>query len=220
MKVVCIKWGDKYASSYVTKLASMVARHLPIAHEFICFTENPVEGVRCYPLLCDLPTWWSKVGLFQPGMFDGDVLYLDLDVVITGSLMPLVECLHGDPSKLWALDDFSYSLLRPKQDLDTLTRRLLGGTGTINSSVMLWNGECGQSVWDKFHPSIMDVLHGDQNWITQCLWPEGIALLPQAAVGSYKYGQLRQEPIKSVMVFHGPPKPAEVRDAWVREHWR
>lgn len=219
MRVLCIKWGDKYSSSYVTKLQSMVARHLPISHEFACITENPVEGVQCVPLLCDLPTWWQKIGLAQPGLFFGDVMYLDLDVIVTASLMPFVECLHGDPSKLWTLDDFSYSLLRPKQDVDVHTRMLLGGTGTVNSSIMLWNGDVLRPVWDRFTPEVMKRLHGDQNWITQCLWPESIALLPSALAGSYKYGQLRHEPVKSVMVFHGNPKPADVHDRWVKEHW-
>jgi hypothetical protein len=66
----------------------------------------------------------------------------------------------------------------------------------------------------------MRELHGDQNWITQCLWPNGISLLPLGLACSYKYRQLRNEPVAPIVVFHGEPKPHQVRDKWVRECWQ
>lgn len=220
LSVVCVKWGDKYGPGYVTKLRDAVTRNLEESHRFLCVTDSPVEGVECWPLTCGLPTWWQKLGLLQAGMFAGDVFYLDLDVVATAALDPFVACLRSDPTRLWTLDDFSYSLLRPKPDVDPETARLLGGTGTVNSSVMLWRGDVPRAAWDRFTPAVMSVLHGDQNWITRCLWPDSIRLLPPALAGSYKYGQLRGEPVRPVMVFHGDPKPSQVRDSWVKTHWR
>ncbi len=215
LRVICIKWGTKYSDDYVTRLQSMCSRHLS-QHQFLCITDRPVEGVRCRRLICDLPGWWQKVGLFQPGLFPGDNLYLDLDLVITESLQPFLDAYEADRSLLWTLDDFGYSLVNKRQNIDPTTRRLLGGDGTVNSSVMLWHGDTPQAVWNDWRDDIMDELHGDQNWVTHVLWPHGIGLLPPLA-RSYKYGQAQKAP---VVVFHGDPKPHQVSDPWVAEHWR
>lgn len=205
MRVVCLKWGGKYSDEYVTRLKAMVARHLHAAHEFVCYTERSVEGVTCQPLPSDLPGWWAKIGLFKPGLATGPTLYLDLDIVINGEIR-LPEL--GD--KLWALDDFSYSLLRPKQDVDPWTRKLLGGSGTVNSSVMYWQGDIARKVWDDFTPAVMKELHGDQNWITRCLWPDKIGLFPPGLACSFKYHIERGDKPAPIIVFHGEPKPASL----------
>lgn len=205
MKVACIKWGLKYGPEYVVRLRNGVKRFLPIPHEFICFTENPVDGIECRPLPTDLPSWWSKVGLFKPGVLEGDILYLDLDVVITDYLLSIVALLYSSPG-LWARDDFSYSMKKPKK-LDGPMRQLLGGDGCINSSVMLWKNDAARMVWDKFTPEVMNVMHGDQNWISHVLGKERLHFIPEHFVGSYKYGKLNQEAYRPVMCFHGDPKP-------------
>ena len=137
--------------------------------------------------------------------------------MITESLQSLVRAFWTDPERLWAPDDFSYSLVKPRRDIDPQTRRLLGGEGTINSSVMLWRDDCARAVWECFEHSVMDELHGDQNHITRVMWPDGLRLLPAGLVTSYKYGNFQRSPL---VVFHGDPKPAQVREDWVRCHWR
>ena len=217
MRILCVKWGDKYGPEYVEKLKAACERHIPHT-EFLCITENPVQSVKCHPLICDLPGWWQKIGLFRPGFFEGPNLYLDLDVVITSSIDEMLEEATSRQC-LYALDDFSYSLVNPKKGMDSHTKKLLGGIGTINSSVMFWDGNKGSAVdrvWDKFTPEIMDELHGDQNWITQALWPGGIKLWPSGFVKSYKYGNRQPAPI---VVFHGDPKPHQVNDEWVLKNW-
>lgn len=212
LTVACVKWGDKYGPNYVTKLQSMCSRHLP-QHRFVCFTENPVAGVECHPPPSALSGWWSKVALFKPNLFAGDVLYLDLDIVITGNLTGMIDECRTDRGTLWAPDDFSYSLVNPKRSLDEHTKRLLGGHGTINSSVMFWHGNHCEQIWQKFRPEVMQELHGDQNWITQVMWPD-IQFIGKEWVSSYKYGGNGV-----IRVFHGDPKPAAVQDAWVKKHW-
>lgn len=220
MRVICVKWGAKYGAEWVLRLRNMVARHLPIPHQFVCVTDSPVDGVDCMPLVCDLPHWWQKVGLFQPGLFGGDNLYLDLDVVVRDSIEKLSRCLDGDRTRLWALDDFSYSLVTPKQGMGDDTRRLLGGNGTINSSVMLWNGDAAKRVWTRFTPEIMDVLHGDQNWITQALWPDKINLIPPGIACSFKYHIQRDGSSAPLVVFHGNPKVPDLpRSNALRQLW-
>lgn len=202
LTVVCVKWGDKYSDEWVAKLRGMVARNLSIPHRFVCMTDKSISGVECIPCAPDLPSWWSKVGLFQPGILPGNKLYLDLDVVITDNFDGMIQ--FGDT--LIAPDDFSYSLINPKQGLGPDMRRLLGGDGTINSSVMLWRDDQASDVWERFEASKMSEVHGDQNWITQALWPDQLSLLPSGWVCSYKYHVLRNVPPSPIVVFHGEPK--------------
>lgn len=220
--VACLKWGTRYSEIWVRRLRAMVAQHLSIPHEFVCFTDQAVNGVACRPLTSGLTGWWPKLELLRAGTFDGQVLYLDLDVVATAPLDRIVEVSMADLSRVWMRDDFSYSLRNPRGDVDPLTRRMLGGIGCCNSSVMCWNGDAGRLAWDTFTPQVMSELHGDQNHISRVLYPDRIGFLPDELVGSYKYGRIRGEPIAPVMVFHGNPKmdalprSDPMRQAWER----
>ena len=112
--VVCIKWGDKYPSYYVSRLYAGVQRFLKRPFRFICFTDNPegiAAGVEIHPLpiepfeqdLIRLMTQagrkgaWRKISLFRPGLvgIDGPVLGFDIDVVITGVLDDLFDFAPG-----------------------------------------------------------------------------------------------------------------------------
>lgn len=217
MRVICVKWGDKYGSEYVTRLQSMVACHLPVNHEFVCLTDRPVEGVKCLAFESNLPTWWSKLEMFKPGRFSGENLYFDLDIVAKDDLSVFRRPKDG---KLWALDDFSYSLRTPRRGLDEDMLRKLGGIGTCNSSIMSWHDDAGRVAWETVTPEVMDRLHGDQNHITQALWPHSLSLYPSGLACSYKYHVLRNEEFGSVVVFHGEPKvPQLPRSHALRKLW-
>lgn len=206
MRVICIKWGKKYSSEYVIKLKNSVERWLSVPHEFVCITESPVDGVNCIQFETKHEGWWAKIELFRPGRFPGANLYLDLDVIVTASLDGFIK----PEGRLLALDDFSYSLRNKKQGIDPKTRELLGGDGTCNSSVMFWHDDEARDVWDRFSPEVMTRLHGDQNHITQCLWPNKLALYQPGLACSYKYHVLNNDGHGSVCVFHGNPKPHEL----------
>lgn len=215
INVICVKWGTKYGPEWVFRLRAMVEKHLSTPHRFICMTDNPIDPddwnyppVECIPCPEGMPGWWAKVGLFEPGKFQGANLYLDLDVVITGNIDGLLN--EYRTGVVVAPDDFSYSLVNPKQGIGGDTQRLLGGVGTINSSVMLWHDDAGRDVWDKFMPEKMQEVHGDQNWITQALWPEKMELLPERWVCSYKYHVMRGIPARPIVVFHGEPKVTDL----------
>lgn len=221
MQVICVKWGERYGAEWVLRLRDMVSRHLPCTHEFICVTDRPVEAIACRELPSSLPGWWAKVGLFKPGYLTGETLYLDLDVVARGDLSVFRK---GAGESVWALDDFSYSLRTPKPFLDDFAKGLLGGVGTANSSVMYWHDDAGARVWETFSPAVMDRLHGDQNHITQALWPAGrLSLYEPGLACSYKYHVMNGRQFGSLVVFHGSPKPNELgqRDplkrAWLGE---
>ena len=95
--IVCMKWGTLYDAGFVNKLYGMVSRSISGEFRFVCMTDDPsglnpaIEYQDCPAIEGPLPwreTGWRKIALWAgtlPGM-EGDWLFLDLDVVITGSL--------------------------------------------------------------------------------------------------------------------------------------
>lgn len=95
--VICMKWGQKYGPEYVNRLYAMVRRHLKGDFSFVCLTDD-AQGiraeVRCFPIpALDLPAGipergWNKLVSFTQDLYGlrGTALFLDIDVVITGSL--------------------------------------------------------------------------------------------------------------------------------------
>ena len=97
-QIICIKWGTKYGADYVNKLYGMVSRNITPPFRFVCFTDN-TDGIRPEVECQDLPPSdivmptntlgkWPKSRLWsaQLGNVTGTVLFLDLDVVVVGSL--------------------------------------------------------------------------------------------------------------------------------------
>ena len=189
MLVACVKTGSKYSSDYVTKLRNGVARHLHVKHDFVCFTDNSVEGVRCEPLPVPLPTWWSKIGLFK---LREPMVYLDLDTVITGDLQRLAD---------WE----GFGILADP----------MGGLG---SGIMKLTGNEGE-VWEKFHPAVMQQMRGDQDWITKCMpdaptFPK--AWFPSFKFDNCIKGVPEGAMACS---FHGLPKMHQITSGWVKDAW-
>lgn len=98
-QVICMKWGSLYGSEYVNRLYAMVRQQTSGPLRFVCLTDDSSEvcsDVECYPCPeIDIPApysclGWRKLRLFASSEdlfdFQGTWLYLDLDVVITGSL--------------------------------------------------------------------------------------------------------------------------------------
>jgi len=96
--IVCMKWGDRYGPEFANRLYSMARRHTSGDLRFICFTEKP-DGLRgeieAWPLppinIPERVAWWPwrKLSLWQAPLADiasGDVLALDLDLLVTGPL--------------------------------------------------------------------------------------------------------------------------------------
>ena len=103
---ICMKWGSRYSADYVNRLYSTVMRHTRRPTRFLCFTDNTAgitASAETAPLpQIDLPEEvfvrgkrvkvrylpWRKIALWQRDLagLTGEVLYLDLDLVVTGSL--------------------------------------------------------------------------------------------------------------------------------------
>lgn len=103
-QIICINWGTKYGAPFINRLYAMVARNITPPFTFTCFTDNR-EDLRPEILLEDLPHLdiekmpvktkgiWPKARLWGPklGNLSGPVLFLDLDLVIVGSLDAFFE---------------------------------------------------------------------------------------------------------------------------------
>ncbi|MCK9362138.1 MAG: hypothetical protein M0P74_00825 [Syntrophales bacterium] len=212
--VCCIKWGDKYGPEYVNILASMVRRHVSaVPYEFVCFTDDP-KGidlcVRTEPMPYDGKGWWGKMGLYMnslPGILTSRILYLDLDVVITGALDDLLRY----PS------DFAMARDWPTGTWCKRDRREHDG----NSSVVLLRVGSAVRIWDRYvlagQPT--NANDGDQEWVNRT-FPNLAGLLPERFVQSYKLHHLagKNPPDCAVVMFHGKPKPPDC-DGWVKEYW-
>ena len=75
LTVACVlKSGGIYDATWVTRLEASVARHLSIAHRFMCLSDVDVPCERI---------WWSKIEALK---LDGPVLYFDLDTTAVGDL--------------------------------------------------------------------------------------------------------------------------------------
>ena len=92
-----MKWGNRYNYQYVNRLYKSILRHTRNKTRLICFTDNKSKidkEVLCLPLPnIKIPnqisfTPWRKLSVWQFPLHDlkGDVLFLDLDLVITGNL--------------------------------------------------------------------------------------------------------------------------------------
>lgn len=89
--IACVlKSGGIFDRRWVWALKRGLARHAP-SHEFVCLTDVPGLGIWSIPLEHGWTGWWSKIELFRPGLFDGPVLYLDLDTLVVGNLADLVS---------------------------------------------------------------------------------------------------------------------------------
>jgi hypothetical protein len=167
-----------YDRSHVARLQAMVARHLDAPHAFVCIDDAPWPG------------WWAKIALFAPGRFAGRVLYLDLDVTITGDLAPLAHF----PAPFAIVKDWN----RPG----------------FNSSVIAWDAGAVDRLYIEFDADVMARLAGDQDWINERM-PDA-ATFPLGWCASYRRHVRTHNHVPGsarVICYHGFPKPWDVEAA-------
>jgi hypothetical protein len=213
LTVWCVWWRDpadpdKYSAYYVKRLKRTVAENLDRPHRFVCITSERIDGVETMPPAVEWPGWWQKIQLWSPGICDAYNLYLDLDVVITGDLTELVKAHEG------------HALAMPLNWAQS-------GHGGCQSSVMLWRQcQANLPIWKDFNPDWIHwppkqpwIYYGDQEWITRLRDTGRITVVPINAewIKSYKYHCREGLPQDCrIAVFHGEPKPAQVKASWYK----
>ena len=213
--VACVWVKPKYTIEHVLTLQKMVQRWLILEHEFVCLTDHDEAyadlfnaGIKPVLVKPDVPGWWQKVKLFSGDLWTARdrVLYLDLDVVITGELNSFFQPAHHTV----AIANFGVNYKHSK----------------YNSSVMVFNGRGPtQKIFKEFcrtgPEKVIDALHGDQCWIWRVM-VDTIATWPKGWVQSYKYDTRRNglSPETRIVVYHGEPKPWTAGDPFSKEHYR
>ena len=172
--------------------------------KFVCFTDDPVEGIECREPPAPYPGWWAKVGFFRPDLpIDGSFLYLDLDVLVTGNLKAIC----------WG----EFKIIQ-----QTKTIRAPNTVCRYNSSAMYFHRPgIRRKVWDEFDPALMEKYRGDQDWIGDCIPNE--QTIPRSwvkGVESCKNDGPPDDLVKIVLCNKIKNKEAARRFLWVREIWR
>ena len=225
--VICVFWGTKYPIKFVNILYSMCKRNLKDKFNFYCLTDETnqpfTDGIK--PIRIPDPQfdgWWNKMHLYDKRLeIEGNILYLDLDVVVVNKL-----------------DDF----FNQYQDSDFLCIRDFGQpTTTINSSVQRYNLKHHSFIYDDYmkNKSKYDGIHGDQNVITDMMFRHQMThILPDDWTYSYKWPERgkpkkyekykpKEHPLKNnakVCVFHGHPNPDYAMQyesgEWIKQYWK
>jgi len=148
VNIVTLKWGDRYGPQFVNRLYKGIKQNLTRDFRFLCFTDNN-HGLRSeiepYPLpAIELPeafsrTTWLKLGLFMDNLAEmqGDCLFLDLDLLITGKIDIFFDYM---PGKKCIIHNWVQKQLIFKKRPD------IG-----NSSVFRWTANSTQHIVDKFY---------------------------------------------------------------------
>lgn len=241
--VITLKWGSRYGAEYVNRLAAAVRRNITGPVTIVCFTDDDqgIEpDVHVYPIPeIDLPsrafvTGWRKLCLFRTDLpIEGECLFLDLDIVITG---PLDDFFSYEPGRIpiihnWLATHKTWFRKRPQVG---------------NSSVFRFMAnQCG-FVWEQFHNEkewAFANFQPPQTYLTHCIRPK-MCYWPEHWVRSFKRHCQPAFPLNllntphlpedaSIIVFHGKPDPEDVINGyrgrkihhgcrptpWVAEHW-
>lgn len=231
--VGCVIHGKSYDWIYVERLRNMVSRNLSVPVTMHVWTEHDRSVSPCYVKHCleEWPgisgpkqSWWYKMQMFDAKHFDGDLLYFDLDVVICNDLNWVLQY---DTERFWTLRDFRYL------QHDTHNR--------MNSSMMWWNVPRHQQVWEKFMhmtpSSAQQRYHGDQDFLQEAIDAQQRRFFPDGQIQSWRWSAwdggmdfrtrrhrapgtgTQINPGVSVLVFHGRPKPHEIRDPIIQQFW-
>jgi len=239
--VLCMKWGTKYGPEYVNNLYGMVRRNLGGDFIFVCLTDDSAgirPEVRCLPIPAmplkpekpGVPDRaWRKLSTFTADLhgLKGTALYLDVDVVVVGSL----DGFFTQPGEFLIIKDYK----RPW--------RVTG-----NSSVYRFEIGAHADVLSYFHEHEDDIrikFRNEQAYLSDYLHGQGkLAYWPRRWCPSFKYHSIPSWPFNywmepsipedaRVVIFHGECNPPDaltgqrnrrfrfIKPAgWVANYWR
>lgn len=201
--VTVLRSGGVYTPEYVRRLQAGLQAHLPNV-PFRCLSDDPSVPGYC-PLQSDWPGWWAKMELFRPDLA-GDILYLDLDTVITGSLADMAAV-----GRLTLLRDFYHYFAR-------------GRANGYGSGLMYLPHACRAEVWNRW-------IADPDRWMAECgqfgdqrfleeVWMGQAAcwqdLLPGQVVSFKAHCQGERPASARLVCYHGQPRPHET--GWAASH--
>ncbi len=211
--IICMKWGSKYGPEYVNRLYNSIKRHTKKKTELYCFTDNFKnidKNVICKPLpAITLPntisfTPWRKLSVWQYPLdkINGDVLYLDLDLVITGNLDQFFDY---KPGHYCVIENW------------TQKGQNIGNTSCFKIPVGKYRYVFNKfeqdpvKIWKKHH---IEQIYLSDEIKDQVFWPSNWCksfkhdLLPRWPLRIWKTAKLPKD--TSIVAFTGKPDPDDV----------
>lgn len=214
-------WGKKYASRDVARLANACRENFSPEHRFHVFTDQYIQlpGVYAHaisdPGLCER-SCFCRLRMFDPIWqewygFDGKIISLDLDIIITGAIDHLFAG-------------------------DTTFRILRGANATnpnpYNASVMMLRAGHHADIWSDFSIEAADKIQrydwaDDQGWIWHKFGNKADGWQAGKASGIYAFqkpgwpsGTLTLPEDARIVTFIGSRKPQQFQYLpWVQKHW-
>ncbi len=211
--IICMKWGTRYGPEYVNRLYAGVKRYTKTPVRFVCFTDDSAgltKGIETLPLpAINIPdriaSWkpWPKLSVWQAPLFDitGDVLFLDIDLIITG---PLDDLFSYHPGEYCVIENWTQI-----------------GQGIGNTSVFRFPMGKYSEIYDRFTAAPEEILSQykiEQQYISamipeQRFWPAQWCIsfkhtcLPKFPMNWFKTPALPDD--ARIVAFTGKPDPDE-----------
>jgi len=240
--VICAKWGTRYPTAYVNCLWSMIRRNTARDTRLVCYTDDATgidPQIATFPIpAIGLPrrrmkSTWRKLALWSRSLegVSGDVLFLDLDVVITG---PIDDFFDYEPNSTFCV-------------IENWTQR---GRRIGNSSVYRFRVGAHDYIYGRVCDNADEVLAtfpNEQTYVSRTI--SSMTFWPPSWCLSFKHSLLPTWPLNllwsaplpksaKVVCFTGKPDPDEARDGiwpslwyerpykqvrptpWIGQHWR
>jgi hypothetical protein len=208
-----MKWGSRYGPEFVNRLYSSIMRHTTRPTKLYCFTDVDKDihpKVICKPLPeINLPetislTPWRKLSVWQQPLnnLKGDVLFLDLDLVITGNLDMFFDY---KPGKYCVIENW------------TQIGQNIGNTSCFRFPIGKYDTVFTKfqknpiKIWKKYH---IEQIYLSKEIKDQIFWPSDWCksfkhnLLPKWPIRIWKAADLPEH--TSVVAFTGKPDPDDV----------
>lgn len=206
--VITWLWGSKYASHYVERLARGIERNLG-AHTFTVCEPRPEDRH-----LTEIPGCFARLRTFDPdwqtsmGFGAGDrILCLDLDLIVTGNLSPIVS--RPEP----------FVILQGANSKNTCRYNGSAWLLTAGYRPDVWTGFSIEAASKAPHWKYPE----DQSWF-EAKMPDAGAYGPKDGVyGFHKPGWHEGDalPVNArIVAFPGSRDPGQFTHLpWVKDHW-
>lgn len=206
------------ASKYVNNLFKGASRWTQLPFKFICFTNEALtldSGIEVRPFkLITTKGVLPRMYMFseQAGLFGNQILCLDIDVIITGSLDPLLEF---------------------KGSFCTRRSWTRGEETLIDGDIMSFNAGAHNEdrFWTPLTTNLEEVekISGggrERFWVRHVLRDQNTLTWQEICPGrvlSYKHhikpaGRVIEG--TSIISCHGYPRPHQIEEKWITKYWK
>jgi hypothetical protein len=232
-----LRSGGRYGPTDVDRLFRAARYHTKRPFRTVVLTDVEAKHFdldvvdEVLPLAHAWPGWWAKLEAFR--VEAREVLYLDLDTVIIGSLHQFIDAIlpleHNTLIMLrgfYKVDECS-GVMGWKLGLQCLTEMFEAGSVHFEKS----DQRTMQCQWRRAGDRTAGRFRGDQDWIRyaadelgirKLLW-QNLSSSLSHAIKSYKvdlkHGAIEPSESTSLIVFHGEPKPSSMprKPCWLAQ---